>query len=210
VVVAGAVNEPGLYPLTSGGSTALEVLALAGGPSRNAGNEVLLIRRTAPPPGAAASGAPEPRADRTVRIDLEELVNRGNLELNLAVMPGDIVAVPSEGRQSFYVLGYVARPGEHRLTPGSRVDAVQALAMGGGLAGIGRAGNCYLIRPMPDGQQTIPVDLTKMARGDSPPLYVQPGDTLVVGSTRWARTWEFVRPSMGVGANVTANASVVP
>jgi hypothetical protein len=44
------------------------------------------------------------------------------------------------------------------------------------------------------------VDLTKIARGVRPPLYVEPGDTLVVGSSAIAKMSEFLRPSVGAGA----------
>ena len=43
------------------------------------------------------------------------------------------------------------------------------------------------------------VDLTRMARGKTQAETMQPGDTLVVGSSFVARLSEFVRPSVSAG-----------
>jgi len=48
------------------------------------------------------------------------------------------------------------------------------------------------------------VDLTKIARGVRPPLYMEPGDTLVVGSSTIAKLSEFIRPSVGAGIHYSA------
>jgi protein involved in polysaccharide export with SLBB domain len=81
-----------------------------------------------------------------------------------------------------------------------RVDALRAVALAGGLVPSARAENSVLVRETAQGQQVVAVDLTKMARGVRPPLYMQPGDTLVVGSSTIAKMTEFIRPSVGVGA----------
>ena len=65
-----------------------------------------------------------------------------------------------------------------------------------------------MIREGATGQETIPVDLRKIGRGKLPPFYMRPGDTLVVGTSGWARFSEFLRPSMG--ASISASASVLP
>ncbi len=49
----------------------------------------------------------------------------------------------------------------------------------------------------------VPIDLTKIARGSRPPVYMAPGNTLVVGSSMTGKLAEFIRPSASVGANLT-------
>ena len=192
VIVTGAVNKPGVYPLEYNASTVLERLALAGGPTREAGDEVLLLRG----------------GDEVIPIDLTELIDAGNLALNLPVGDGDILTVPPQVKQYIYVLGYVRRPGVYRLENGTRVDALRAVAFGGGVTATARAQNSYVIRQVATGQETIPVDLRKIGRGEAPPFYMRSGDTLVVGTSGWARFSEFFRP--GMGASVSASASVLP
>ncbi len=192
VIVTGAVNKPGVYPLEYNASTVLEVLALAGVAIREAGDEVLLLRG----------------GDEVIPIDLTELIDAANLALNLQVGDGDILIIPPQVKQYIYVLGYVRRPGVYKLENDTRVDALRAVAFGGGASATARAQNSYVIRETPVGQQTIPVDLRKIGRGKLPPFYMRPGDTLVVGTSGWARVSEFLRPSMG--ASVSASASVLP
>ncbi|MBA4388059.1 MAG: hypothetical protein C0404_08770, partial [Verrucomicrobia bacterium] len=74
-------------------------------------------------------------------------------------------------------------------------------AMAGGLTGTARAENSTLIRQTPEGQKVVPVDLTKIARGARPQLYLEPGDTVLVGSGFFARLSEFVKPTLSTGVN---------
>jgi len=220
VVVSGAVREPGVYYLTGDRSTILSMLALAGGLTEGAGDRVLVIRsaESAPAPTVADAaaevelvgkgGGPAP-ARRTVgsgpgesratTIDLKELVDEGNLLLNLPVSTGDVITVPARKEQYVYVLGYVQRPGAYELKDGVRVNALRAIAMAQGLSVAARAENSVLIRETAKGQIVVPVDLTKIARNVRPPIYLEPGDTLIVGSSTIARLTEFVRPSIGAG-----------
>ncbi len=215
VVVTGTVNKPGVFYLESGSSTVLEMLALAGGLAKNAGDELLIIRGSADasarlqaPEGAPVAADSPGGAKESVAVDLKELVDRGNLLLNLPVRAGDIITVPPRAPQFVYLLGYVRRPGAYELTEGSRVDALRAVALGGGLAAMARAEKSFLIRETPEGQETVPVDLAKVARSELPMLYLEPGDTLVVGTTISGRVREFVAPNMG--ASISATASVAP
>ena len=202
VVVTGAVNKPGIYPLKRNLATVLECLSLAGGPTRDAGDELTLVHQ--PRPGAA----PQDSGANIVRIDLQQLLSGGNQLLNLPVSGGDVITIAPAIDQYIYVLGYVRHPGAFKLDTMQKMDAVAAVALGGGLDNTGRASNSFLMRQAPDGQHVIPVDLDKVARGEAPPLYMSAGDTLVVGTNFGGRMHEVFAPSMG--ANISASAAVVP
>ncbi|MCK4282826.1 MAG: polysaccharide biosynthesis/export family protein [Candidatus Brocadiae bacterium] len=204
VVVTGAVNKPGVFYLERSTGTVLEMLARAGGLSKSAGDELLIVRAK----DGARAGTPTHGGDESIGIDLEQLVEQGNLLLNLPVRGGDIITVPPCDTQYVYLLGYVRRPGAYEMEPGRRLDAVRAVALGGGLAGIARARESFLIRQSASGQKAIPVDLVKLARCELPPLYLEPGDMLVVGTTAMGRVFEVLAPSMG--ASISASASVAP
>lgn len=136
---------------------------------------------------------------RTVTIDLEQLLDEGNLLLNLEVCSGDVITVPPRVERYVYVLGYVQRPGAFKMQDGVRVNALRAVALAGGLTETARAENSFLVRETAAGQRVVPVDLTKIARGVRPPLYLESGDTLVVGSSFMAKLTEFVRPTVRAG-----------
>jgi protein involved in polysaccharide export with SLBB domain len=158
------------------------------------------------PPEVELEGSqagPESVPRKAVVIDLRQLVDEGNLELNAEVVGGDIITVPARAQEYVFVLGYVQKPGAYEIRDTMKVDALRAVALAGGLAPSARAENSVLIRETAEGQDVVPLDLTKMARGVRPPLYIEPGDTLVVGSSFFGRLSEFVRPSIGAGMNMT-------
>ena len=106
--------------------TLLEALALAGSPTANASNEVIVVHPIRPD---AAGGQPGSDAEGA-RI----MVNRKDLELGKAgqdvvLQDGDIINVPSA--QHFYITGMVRNPGTFVLDPGMNVQ--QAIALAGGL-----------------------------------------------------------------------------
>ena len=219
VVLTGAVSKPGVYYLRRNQSSVLEVLADADGLGAEAGDELLVVRSrpsgvhepefvTSPAPGSAGPESPAPSQD-VIPVDLRQLIDAGNMTLNVPVRGGDIISVPPRLHAYFYVLGYVARPGAFEIARSSSgaVGALHAIAMAGGLLPNARAQNSYLIRHTDEGQKVISVDLTKIARGARPDFEIENGDTLVVGSSTLARLSEFIRPSVGAGVSY---APIVP
>jgi protein involved in polysaccharide export with SLBB domain len=138
-----------------------------------------------------------------ITVDLRQLLDKGDMRLNLDIVGGDIVTVPPGRKQFVYVLGYVQRPGAFELENRKRVRALQAVAMAGGLSGAARAQHSFLIIDKPGGRKVVPIDLTKIARGSRPPVYMESGNTLVIGSNMGGKLAEFIKPSASVGANLT-------
>jgi len=127
VFVIGEVRAPGKIAMKGSTMTLLEALALAGSPTSNASNEVIVVHPSRPTttvvnaPGADIEGT---------RIT----VNRKDLELGKAgqdvlLQDGDIINVPSA--QHFYITGMIRNPGTFVLDPGMSVQ--QAIALAGGL-----------------------------------------------------------------------------
>jgi polysaccharide export outer membrane protein len=119
VLVTGEVRTPGKVTLPGTTMSLLEALALAGSPTTNASNEVIVIHP--PKPGEPA---PEPIS-----------INRRDLELGKAgrdvtLQDGDIVNVPVAKR--FYISGFVKNPGSYVLDTGTTVS--QAIILAGGLS----------------------------------------------------------------------------
>ena len=120
VVVTGSVRAPQKVTMTGSSMTLLEALALAGSPTVDASNDVIVTRR---------------KRDAGKSDELEEIrVNRRELELgrsgrDVLLRDGDIVHVPTA--QRFYMDGQVRNPGTFVLDPGMTVQ--QAIALAGGL-----------------------------------------------------------------------------
>jgi polysaccharide export outer membrane protein len=99
--------------------TLLQALAMAGSPTSNASNEVIVSRQ-----GSAPAGQPE-----IIRINRRDL-ELGKAGFDLMLQDGDIINVPQA--QRFYISGYVRNPGYYVLDSGMTVQ--QAIALAGGLA----------------------------------------------------------------------------
>ena len=115
VMIVGEVRQAGKIPMTGPAMTLLEALVLAGSPTAQASNEIIVRHR-------AADG----REAEEVRV------NRKDLELgksDVVLRDGDIINVPSA--QRFYMDGQVRNPGYYVLDPGMTVQ--QAIALSGGL-----------------------------------------------------------------------------
>ncbi len=139
-----------------------------------------------------------------ITVDLKRLLDRGDIRLNATILGGDIITVPARQLHYVYVLGYVQRAGAFEIEAGNEtIPALQAVALAGGLSPSARAQNSFLIRQSDNRRQVIPVNLTKIARGDDPPVFMQPGDSLVIGSSWLAKLGEFIKPSASVGASVS-------
>ena len=126
VYVIGEVRAPGKIPMQGAGMTLLEALALAGSPTANASNEVIVVHPIRP---GVAGALPGPDAE-----EARVVVNRRDLELGKAghdvvLQDGDIINVPSA--EHFYITGMVRNPGTFVLDPGMNVQ--QAIALAGGL-----------------------------------------------------------------------------
>ena len=120
VYVTGEVRSPGRVTIQNTRLTLLEALALAGSPTANASNQIIVTH-----PGQEGPNGETAR----------QLVNRKDLELgksgsDVELHDGDIINVPVA--QRFYITGMIRNPGFYVLDPGMTVD--QAIALAGGMA----------------------------------------------------------------------------
>ena len=98
--VLGDVNSPGLFPLR-GEVTVLQALAMAGGPVQRGAataRTIHIVRRGgAQPPPAAGRVERLPNNGVLITVDLQAVMERGDLRRDLLVQPGDIIVVPQAG-----------------------------------------------------------------------------------------------------------------
>lgn len=127
VFVLGEVGARGTYPLT-GETTLLEILAQAGGPTPEAGREVIVVR----PRNNARKSNPTPveeaREGEVVVLDLRKLME-GDISQNIYLRDGDTVYVSKA--QYYYVFGEVKKPGRYVLEKGATV--LKAITTAGGV-----------------------------------------------------------------------------
>jgi polysaccharide export outer membrane protein len=125
VYVIGEVRSPGKVTMAGTTLTLLEALALAGSPTANASNEVIVVH----PAKRAADGAPGDTDGERVTVNRKDL-ELGKTGQDIVLQDGDIINVPVA--QRFYISGFVRSPGYYVLDPGMTID--QAIALAGGLS----------------------------------------------------------------------------
>ena len=117
ISVIGAVEKPGVYDVT-GQKAILDILAMAGGLKEDAGQLLFLIR---PPKFEDETTKVKKDSDdqppKTFMIDLEGLLVKGDLALNLPLIHGDVINIPVSGK--IFVGG---RSKESRWFPSQREE----------------------------------------------------------------------------------------
>ena len=78
-----------------------------------------------------------------------------------------------------YVSGEVFHPGAVNLQ-GGRLTVLQAIALAGGVKDFADAKNILVLRPSGTGTQKIAFNYKEAVRGGGAPVYLRPGDTVVV------------------------------
>lgn len=212
VAVVGAVSSPGVYVLHENATTLLDVMSLAGGVAEEAGQvaHVTLGEKSkagqenaksdaqgdsasstnADDAGESAAAKDRGPGEEVVSIDLYQLMEKGDMDLNMVLQDGDTVYVPKA--KSISVLGYVERPGSFPLSRPIRVLDAIALA-NGVIEDKASPGACILKRRTDDGEKTIPLDLKRIARGKDPNMYLEPYDVVVVRQTSAKRVMSGVQ-----------------
>ena len=110
VQLLGAIKSPGTYTLLPG-STAVEAIMRAGGPTAAADLTAIILQRR----GQAEAAT----------IDLSGIAN-GSFTSDFPVQNGDIIFIPS-GTMHVAVIGEVSRPGVYEIPKGGRLmDALMA------------------------------------------------------------------------------------
>jgi polysaccharide export outer membrane protein len=165
VFVMGEVNKPGTYAVTRENNI-LFVLSQAGGPTKDAGEEVVVIRPNRPVAHALTLQDAESHQETIFKVNLKDVL-AGDKKNNITIRDGDSVVVPK--MPFFYVMGEVKNPGKYNLERGTTV--LMAISIGGGLTPKSAAGRTKITRER-EGK--------KVEIRASTETLVLPGDTIVV------------------------------
>jgi polysaccharide export outer membrane protein len=115
-----------------------------------------------------ANGATPLKLRDTIATALKEYMNN----------PVVTVIVVEATAATAYVMGEVNQSGA--VTLQGPLTVLQALALAGGLKDFADAKNIRVLRRTASGTQTIPFNYKEAVKGNAAPVYLQPGDTVVV------------------------------
>jgi len=166
--VMGAVKEPKIY-VVAGQKYLLEMISMAGGITREAGGICYIVR-----PVSEEIKGPE---TQTIAVDLNDLLEKGNMELNIPVFTGDVINVPKGG--VVFVDGAVEKPGAYPLS--AKTTLMQAIAMAGGVKFEAEQTEIKVYRPKEDGtHEVITTDYDAVQNSAAKDFALKQNDIIVV------------------------------
>ena len=153
VHVSGEADKPGVYYL-SGPTTVRDILSRAGGLSKAAGSQIVLVRAENP---SEASGKGAEAG--TLRLNVARVLT-GDPAANIAVIDGDTLVVPKGN--TFFVFGEVRKPGAYQLE--KETSVLEGITLAGGFTDKAAPGRVRVIRSTGSGQQVISVDMNDVIK----------------------------------------------
>jgi polysaccharide export outer membrane protein len=187
IVVMGEVAAPGRFPVLTARKL-MDVLAMSGGQTPLAGNEIIIHRSNQPP-------------------QVTEVIHYGRdvnsqASLNVAINPGDSVLVKRAG--IVYVLGAVNRPGGFPMQEDGDLNIAQALALAFGTAPQASIDGIRVIRKLSDGSVSeIPTRYNQFSKGKASPLALEAEDVVFVPASKLKSAFMETKAVLSSAASAT-------
>jgi polysaccharide export outer membrane protein len=186
VTVLGEVQRPGRIQMLAPRSLA-DVLALAGGETVAAGNDIEIQQ-------PEAAGPP-----KVHHVTYTQEQTSSKLQ-GILIHPGDSIFVHKAG--VVYILGAVNKPGGYLMVNGGALDVLQAISLAGGTTLEAAMGGMRVYRPDDGHYAEIKVPFSRVTKGREPSVTLQLNDVLYVPRSRLKTT--LVDGSYLVGSSITS------
>ncbi len=168
ITLVGEFEKPGTYEYITRRNL-LDVVAIAGGLTEEAGYVAYVTR---------IDGQTKNR--EVIRVDLNQLIKKGNMNYNIPVLGGDVIFVPEAGR--CYVDGAVRKPGLYPIR--GKVTITEAIAMAGGLRSFADEDHIKLVRFKDGGKrEIISLAYSALQSGEIKDIYLHDGDVVYAESS---------------------------
>lgn len=171
VFMLGAVKEPGPYEL-HGRQTLLQLISQAGGLTTDAGDEIMVIRQL-------RNGSNKP-----FRISIDDLILKGDTDLNISLEPNDIVNIPADKAVFVYVFGQVNKPGALEVKKSNIPTLLRAIAQAGGFSDRASKSGVIIKRVDQEGKEVqIKVNVKDIIKGKRKDIQLEENDIVYVPET---------------------------
>src|SRR4030067_1172692 len=187
IAVLGSVKTPGVYYVT-GQRYLLDLLSMAGGLSLEAG-DLCIIQKTS---GTNQGNQP----GESVVVDLDQLLLKGNIDLNVPLFSGDVIHVPKAG--IFFVDGAVTEAGSFPVK--GKITLTQALSLAKGLSyeAIRSEVRIYRDNGQPE-REVIAIDYDAILDRKSPDIEIKDKDVIIVSSSGFKRFVKGIAAGLSFG-----------
>ena len=165
IFVLGQVKNPGVYRMAND-YTLVEGISAAGGIT----------------PDAYLGGAYVVRGGKILLVNFFELIEKGNTEENIPLMPGDVIYIPSNKDQKVFVLGEVNRQAAIPIREG--LTLLEAITEAGGFTRDANKKSILVMRGNLSEPEIMKIDAERVSLVAGLPL--QRGDIIYVASSGFA------------------------
>lgn len=181
VYITGGVERPGLYTL-EGPTTLLEIIAKAGGVTRERANVAFVMKGSMGDIKSDKDIEHLVHQKKAIEVNLRELLDQRMTEKNIPVEANDVVYIQPATyadvtSYKVSVLGKVEKPGVYDFLDG--LTALDACTMAGGFAKYA-APNRTVITRRDAAEQKITINLDKVRKGETKDVLLKPGDRIYV------------------------------
>ncbi|MEP6704936.1 MAG: polysaccharide biosynthesis/export family protein [Acidobacteriota bacterium] len=178
--VIGAVEKPGQY-MVSRRVRLLELLAVAGGPSKEAGSRVA-VARTGSTSNCKLGEGPETPAEDNITVVYYRLKDILEAKENIVMRPGDIVSVMDS--DIVYVYGNVNKQGQVAIK--EPITLTQAIASAEGLKSASDKGKIRVLRQKTGSTERdeLVFDLGKINKREVADPFLEPNDVVAVSEDK--------------------------
>ncbi len=184
VTIVGEVASPGKYPLLAPHKL-VDVLALAGGPTTAAGNEVQIT--------------PDSDGSEPMLVHYSKATAPADVA-KVMVKPGDTVQVKRAG--IVYVLGAVNRPGGYVMQEEGTLNVLQAMSLANGTSQLAKTGTVYVLRRNADGTVVdIALAYKEITQGKRANFQLHATDILYVPTSAIKLTFATLEPFLLAAAS---------
>ena len=183
VYILGEVKNPGSHGMERENTTLIELISMAGGATEKRGKKAFVLR------GAYEDIASGGKINELVEkkepivVDLQRLLERGDLTANVKLEPDDVVYIPPRvfiniAQSKIYVMGHLKRPGIYEFQDG--ITALNACLLAGGFAKFAAPNRATISRFENGKKTTIKIDLNDVKEGKADDIILIPGDRVYV------------------------------
>ena len=180
ISVVGAVNQPGAQQL-QGKKTLMQVISMVGGFRSDAGNTLSIARELQWGVLPLPNSKTDPTGKYSVAdVSIPELLKENNPQLNILIMPNDVITVPVS--ETVYVVGDVHKAGGFLLGEHRNMTVLQAVAMAEGINTTSDSKHSRIIHHAADAslRTETPVNVKMILAGKAEDLPLDGGDILFV------------------------------
>jgi len=184
VLVLGMIKEPGVVNITDN-LTILDVISKVGGIKGAFADRIILIRKNDSFRNNVTDSVSNKKyfskmltkkSANVKVIDLNNLLEKGDLSSNYFVKDGDIIFVPEVGK--IYILGEVKKSGVYKYK--DNLTVLKAITESGGFTVRAAPSNTRIIRVENGKEITINVDLKGIMKNTKKDVLLLNGDIIVV------------------------------